>query len=1025
VFVGQERKQIVADLVKTFESVAEGSGSKFVCLASLPGTGKTRIVQEFFAALAATHDTSGYWPKSLIPPDSGEVSDLMTGRKRVYPQTVVVRAGAKMPWMWWGLSCAVRDDGQYSQVMFEDATQISAHAAGIVEGKAFKGALASAGFDATSSVLGVLGIFGMAVAPPVGIAIVMTAAAKAAWDHHDLVKQAKQAASSTAGEVDALNHGRSDDYQKLVDSLVAISRKVPTVIVLDDAHWADQGLITVIEGLLRDRSSKVLFVATTWPHALERDELETGVIPEGKERLSPFATWWTQNSPTPSVERIDLLPLASRELAEVLYLDADWLTEEAATALLAHIGNNPLTARVLLRTRNIRSILQDDPFSESKVKEISTGLDAALALYWAELPEAVRGMLALAAQLGATYVPAPVIAAATAQGIEDAEASLIQGANPYAWASELEQNLFSFVDLPMHQIARDYGRNEWLTREEIEGVRAALVDTVFSADFSELSPHVRETLWAQHVDLADKQLANRQQASGSAAALAELSAERYAYKAAIEYAELALRWSGNPNHPDTLRTRNNLANWYGQTGDITRATTHFEAMLPDQIRILGPDHPQTLTTRNNFASMHGEAGDLNKAISLFEALLEDQIRILGNDHPDTLPSRSNLAFWSGRSGDVNKAIALHETLLADQTRILGPDHPSTLTTRNNLASLLGQVGDLNTAITQFRTLLADQTRILGQDHPSTLTTRGNLASMHGEAGDPKTALTQFRTLLADQTRILGQDHPDTLATRSNIASWTGETGDPNAAITIFATLLADQTRILGQDHPHTLATRNNLASWAGEAGDPNAAITQLETILTDQIRISGPDHPHTLTTRNNLASWSGRAGDLATAITLFQAVLEDQTRLLGKDHPHTLRTRHNLAYWSGRAGDVNTAISEFQTLLPDQIRILGPDHPQTLTTRSNLAFWFGEAGDLNRAITQFKILLADQIRILGQDHPDTLQTRNNIASLREEHGDLGTAITLFKELLKDQTRILGPDHPNTLRTRRELARLRE
>jgi hypothetical protein len=896
-FVGVERQQIVADLVETFESVADGGGSEFVCLASLPGTGKTRIIQEFFAALSAAQDAPGYWPKSLISADSGDVRSLMNSRKRVYPHTVNVPEGAKMPWMWWGLSCAARDDGQFSQVMFDDATQISAHAGGIIDGKAFMGAAAAAGFDATSSVLGVLGLLGMAVAPPVGVALVVTGAAKAAWDNRGLAKQAKNVAAVSVGEVDAVHHGRARDLEQLVDSLAAISRKVPTVIVVDDAHWADQGLITVIQGLLQDRSSKVLFLATTWPHALESTQFS-----EADEALAPFSAWWLRNCEVSSVRRVDLLPLASSELAELLQDDAYWLTKEAATALLAHIGNNPLTARVLLRTKRIRRILNSASFTAKDLQGVPRELEDAFALYWAELPDAVKEMLVRAAQLGAIYVPAPVIAAATAQGIEDAEASLIEGANPYAWANSLEQNLYSFIEPVMHQIARSAGQDELLTDDELTGIRQALVDAVFSADFSDLSLRAQETLWTQHVELATQGLSDPSLAAGSAAALAKLNAERYNYKTAIRCAELSLTWMDSPDHRDTLNTRHELAFWYGAAGDATKATTLYEALLTDRTRNLGSDHPDTLATRSNLAFSFGEAGYINKAITAYEALLTDQTRILGTDHPDTLTTRNNLASFYGDAGDLNKSITLYEALLTNHTRILGPDHPDTLTTRNNLAHWSGKAGDINKSITLLEALLTDQTRVLGQEHLDTLRTRRNLASLYGDAGDINKSVTLYEALLADQIRILGPDHPDTLATRNGLACSWGEAGDVNKAVTLLEALLTDQTRILGTDHPDTLATRNGLALSRGEGGDVNNAITLLEALLTDQTRILGTDHPDTLTIRNNLAGCCGTAGDGNKAIAMFEALLTDQTRILGPDHPNTRTTRHSLDFWRNPRG---------------------------------------------------------------------------------------------------------------------------
>jgi hypothetical protein len=269
-----------------------------------------------------------------------------------------------------------------------------------------------------------------------------------------------------------------------------------------------------------------------------------------------------------------------------------------------------------------------------------------------------------------------------------------------------------------------------------------------------------------------------------------------------------------PDHPDTLTTRSNIANWRGQAGDPVGALREFEALLVDQLRVLGADHPDTLWTRNNIAFMRGEAGDPAGALEEFEALLVDQLRVLGADHPNTLTTRNNIANWRGEAGDPAGALEEFEALLVDRLRVLGADHPNTLTTRNNIANWRGEAGDPAGALEGFEALLVDQLRVLGPDHPHTLGTRNNIAFMRGQAGDPAGALEEFEALLVDELRVLGANHPHTLTTRNNIANWRGQAGDPIGALEGFEALLVDQLRVLGADHRHTLATRKSISFWA-------------------------------------------------------------------------------------------------------------------------------------------------------------------------------------------------------------------
>ncbi len=72
----------------------------------------------------------------------------------------------------------------------------------------------------------------------------------------------------------------------------------------------------------------------------------------------------------------------------------------------------------------------------------------------------------------------------------------------------------------------------------------------------------------------------------------------------------------------------------------------WQPWFPRAKQTFGPDHPDTLRTRSNIASWTGECGDAGEALRLFEALLPDRERVLGPDHPDTLGTLKWINHWS-------------------------------------------------------------------------------------------------------------------------------------------------------------------------------------------------------------------------------------------------------------------------------------------------------------------------------------------------------------------------------------------
>jgi Tetratricopeptide repeat len=231
------------------------------------------------------------------------------------------------------------------------------------------------------------------------------------------------------------------------------------------------------------------------------------------------------------------------------------------------------------------------------------------------------------------------------------------------------------------------------------------------------------------------------------------------------------------DHPSTLATRHQIADWTGYAEDTVSAVAALEHLLPDILRVLGPDHPDTLTVRANLAAWKGEAERFAEAAAELKGLLPDMLRVLGPDHPDTLTVRANLARWRGFAGEPAPAAAALEELLADRLRVQGRDHPDTLIARANLAYWKGEAGHLAEATVAFEELLADRLRVLGPDDARTLKTRASLASCQGEAGHPADAAAAFNELLPDVLRVLGPGHPDTLAVRKNLAYWQAKAAE--------------------------------------------------------------------------------------------------------------------------------------------------------------------------------------------------------------------------------------------------------
>ena len=130
-----------------------------------------------------------------------------------------------------------------------------------------------------------------------------------------------------------------------------------------------------------------------------------------------------------------------------------------------------------------------------------------------------------------------------------------------------------------------------------------------------------------------------------------------------------------------------------ELGDSPRQAIEIgKELTADSELVLGPDHPDTLNSRNNLAEAYRGEGQASEAIPLYEKNLAACERQEGRIHPVTLIARNNLATSYQEVGRHAEAIPLYEQNLAAYEQLFSPDHPSAVTSRNNLTAARRAVG---------------------------------------------------------------------------------------------------------------------------------------------------------------------------------------------------------------------------------------------------------------------------------------------------------------------------------------------
>ena len=91
------------------------------------------------------------------------------------------------------------------------------------------------------------------------------------------------------------------------------------------------------------------------------------------------------------------------------------------------------------------------------------------------------------------------------------------------------------------------------------------------------------------------------------------------------------------------RLRRTLGNTFRYLAEYEQARDQLEQARALFTRHRGPDHPDTLRSMNNLALSYAALNRHAEALKLLEEVLEIQKRVLPKDHPDTLRSMNNLA----------------------------------------------------------------------------------------------------------------------------------------------------------------------------------------------------------------------------------------------------------------------------------------------------------------------------------------------------------------------------------------------
>ncbi|WP_127503368.1 FxSxx-COOH system tetratricopeptide repeat protein [Actinoplanes solisilvae] len=354
-------------------------------------------------------------------------------------------------------------------------------------------------------------------------------------------------------------------------------------------------------------------------------------------------------------------------------------------------------------------------------------------------------------------------------------------------------------------------------------------------------------------------------------------------------------------------------------------------------------HRQLLHLRFNIANLLRQTAQFEQALVLDEAVLREQVEVLGREHPHTLMTAGGLGGDLRASGRYADALRHDEKTYLAWVEHYGESFPRTLLALNNLATTNRLAGDFRTALERDQHTYEQWTILVGQGHPYTLNAGSNLGRDLRDAGEYARSVELLDDIARRYQSVLGSRSHLTLGARVNLAVSLGCVGRHAEAAELLDETYEQLLEALGPFNPVTLACRSGLAVSHFALGEAATCLSEFEEIRLARATELGRRHPHTLVAGNNLAVAQQAIGERGPAGNLAAEIVDEMRTVLGDSHPHTLACELNLAILRG--GPQRPALVE--SLVDRHRMVLGPDHPDTLRC---MAAAGRDSGDLFRML---------------------------------------------------------------------------
>lgn len=1037
--VGAQHSAAVERILSIFHDVLADRRSRLVVVEGEPGSGKTRVVQELFALLAewerdvtASDFLAPWWPSRMTDSTHG----LLQERSAVRPlRSWSKEARSSQRFGWIGISCDLDAGRAPVPAIVQSVEPTRYDNEGLLVGHGRIGRSLRRWVGVAIGLIGllvdVIAIYADSLFLLVlGFTLIVVGTWewigrwRAAWRDRQRDSEARRrvAEAATVGVVlhhaDML-HAAEAELFKMIQAMV--SADAPVVVLVDDAAWADDGTIDLVERVL-SHEIPVLVVATVQPAHL-------GVAVTSEKGFGRIVLGFPGK-----LDKVDLPPLSQAETARMVWAELPHTDEDLVEMIARWADGNPLVVKGLLALDSIQGSVFEGRLDMSvralaaELEETPPDVQGVFRRHWKEVPVSVRKLLAIAAEFRSSDVlpHAALRAYIRVTGDTAFAASEIhhRARHPLHWLEQVSDWVDRFADPVLLRIARDH---DVFDIDDLAIARGALVEviaeTVQSAEaWNALDLRAQRLVSGLHVIAVQEGFAPLDSSAvTSAVRLSESETAPQELNNSLEHAELAEEWALHLGEEDQLwRARRIRAKALLDLRHVDDAVEVFKNVL-DHYTQTAPDDPVTQETRVSYAEALPYAGRPDLAVAELEPLLSGH-----DDHGDALNPiflraqriyGSALRFQPGGGArsvaELERLVDLHRALDSGIATAEG------LQALHSLGISLRQVGRTRDALVIHEELITHRTHLLGEAHPETLKSLSNRAIALRHAGHILDATQIHRDLVERRTDVLGPLHASTLVSRNNVGMSLHYGGRDQEAIEVISKVLQDRLRTLTpESNTATLISRGALGDACKGAGLLHQALEQYVTVRDLRIKRLGPSHNATRTTLRSIAETKTLMGHPREARVDLGAILDLEQH--AGDERDRANTMHLLGLAQRELGYLDEALAWLQAAGNQRDEILGPDSPLALESRTEIALTLAALDELDHATTSIQEVNEQcHSSRIDVDHPARLGLLIASAMIGRMAGAHLGAARVLSDALALAVSASGEGHPRVVRIRLE------